>query len=70
MALHIETEANSLTPQDAAVSAGVSERTIRRYIASGVLPAYRLAGRRLLRIRRADLDGLLERVPSMPGGDA
>jgi excisionase family DNA binding protein len=46
------TEATELT--------GVSERTMRRWIAEGRLPAYRVVGQ--LRIRISDLDRLVERV--------
>jgi excisionase family DNA binding protein len=46
------TEATELT--------GVSERTMRRWIAEGRLPAYRVVGQ--LRIRIPDLDRLVERV--------
>jgi excisionase family DNA binding protein len=35
---------------------GVSSRTVRRWIRAGVLPAYRLAGRGLLRVDLNDLD--------------
>lgn len=41
----------------AAAPKGVSTKTVRRWVASGVLPAYRL-GPRLIRIRAADLDAL------------
>lgn len=47
---------------EAAEYAGVTDRTIRRYIAEGKLPASRLAGQRLLRIRIADLEALFEPV--------
>lgn len=46
--------------QQAAVRKDVSEKTIRRRIADGSLPAHRY-GTRLIRIRRADLD-----APSRP----
>lgn len=41
---------------------GVSDRTVRRWIADGRLPAVKVAGR-LLRIRRADLEALLQPRP-------
>lgn len=41
----------------------VTEQTIRRYIADGVIPGYRI-GKRSLRIDRHDLDALLTPVPS------
>lgn len=40
----------------------VSSRTIRRWIRDGHLPAYRLRGRGLLRIRLTDLDLLVTRA--------
>ncbi|MBK8732851.1 MAG: helix-turn-helix domain-containing protein [Actinomycetales bacterium] len=46
---------------------GITDRTLRRYIAAGELPAYRL-GARLLRFRRSDLDALLRPVPTAGGG--
>ena len=45
---------------------GVSEKTIRRHISSGRLPAYRI-DRRLIRIRREDLDALLRPIPTAGG---
>lgn len=51
-----------LSQEDAAEYAGVTVRTVRRYIAEGKLPASRLAGHRLLRIRVADIDALFEPV--------
>ncbi len=42
---------------------GVSTKTIRRYIAAGRLTAYR-TGPRLIRVDLADVDALLQRVPT------
>lgn len=50
--------------EDAAEWLGVSVKTIRRLVASGELPAYRL-GRRLIRIREADLQASLDRIPTV-----
>lgn len=47
--------------QAAHVQFGLSERTIRRYVDQGLLPAYRL-GPRLLRVDTADLEQLLRPV--------
>lgn len=47
---------------EAADYLGITDRTLRRMIAAGRLPAYRL-GPRLLRIDVADLDALLRPVP-------
>lgn len=41
-----------------------SPRTIRRYIAEGLLPAYRVGPRDIL-ILRADLDELLRPIPTV-----
>ena len=51
---------------EAAAIADVSARTIRRWIASGLLPGYRV-GPRLVKVDLADLDQLARRIPS--GGD-
>lgn len=53
-----------LDRHQAAAYLGCSEKTIRNYIASGVLPAYRVRGGRFLRIRRSDLEKLLIRIPA------
>jgi excisionase family DNA binding protein len=42
---------------------GVSVRTVRRRVASGVLPAFR-SGRRMIRIRINDVEKLLRRIPA------
>jgi excisionase family DNA binding protein len=58
-----------LTMTEAATELGVSLNTVRRRIADGSLPAYRIKGRsRLIRIRRSDLDNLQE--PVVGGGAA
>jgi len=49
------------TPREVAARLRVNERTVRRWIAENKLPAVRLAGR-LLRVRRADVDALLQDV--------
>jgi excisionase family DNA binding protein len=51
---------------DAATNYGVSSRTLRRWIASGRLPAYRL-GPRLVKIDPVDLDRLAARIPAAAG---
>jgi excisionase family DNA binding protein len=48
---------------EAAASRGVSTRTVRRWIAAGLLPAYRV-GPRLVRIDPDDLDRLERRIPT------
>jgi excisionase family DNA binding protein len=52
-----------LTLDDAAEHLLVSRRTIRRWIAAGDLPAYRV-GPRQVRIATADLDALMRRIPA------
>ncbi len=53
-----------LSQLDAAQYLGVTDRTIRAYIARGTLPACRVRGSRLVRIDRADLDALLRPIPT------
>jgi excisionase family DNA binding protein len=52
-----------LDPAEVAELYGISERTVRRRIAEGELPAYRL-GPRHIRIRREDVEALLVRIPT------
>ena len=49
-----------LTPEEAAETLGIHVQTMRAYIRSGRLPAIRLAGERAIRIRRGDLERVLE----------
>lgn len=51
------------TIQDAADRIGVSTKTIRRKIADGSLPAYRL-GTSIIRLRSDDVEGLLRPIPT------
>jgi len=57
-----------LSQVEAAEYIGVSDRTIRNYIARGVLPARRIRGSRSIRIELADLDALLKPIPSAKVG--
>jgi excisionase family DNA binding protein len=50
------------TVDQAADFLGIHHQTLRGYIKSGKLPAYRLAGEKVLRIKREDLMTLLEPV--------
>ena len=61
MADHSSTRYLSLT--EAADLMSVSVKTLRRRIADGTLPAYR-CGRRVIRVRVADLDQVFHRIPS------
>lgn len=49
---------------EAATQLAVSERTLRRRVADGSLPAERLQNSRLIRVRRSDVDALLRPIPS------
>jgi excisionase family DNA binding protein len=49
-----------LTPEKAAEALGIHVQTMRAYIRSGRLPAFRLAGERAIRILRDDLEKVLE----------
>ena len=51
-----------LTPEEAAEALGVHVQTVRGYVRSGKLAALRLAGERAIRIRRSDLETVLEPV--------
>jgi excisionase family DNA binding protein len=60
----VAVQTNYLTINQAAEQYGVNRRTVRRRIADGHLPAYRMAGSRYIRIKTADLDKLLTPVPT------
>ena len=49
-----------LTTEEAAGTLGIHVQTMRAYIRSGRLPAFRLAGERSIRLLRADLEKVLE----------
>jgi len=57
-----ETPRAFLSVQEAAEFLRVSQTTIRRYISSGRLPAYRVGAERLIRIKHEDLVGLLSPI--------
>ena len=54
-----------LNQAQAAEYLGVTDRTVRAYIARGVLPASRIKGSRLIRINSDDLDALLRPIPAV-----
>jgi excisionase family DNA binding protein len=56
-----------LTPEEAAEALSIHVQTLRAYVRSGKLPAMRLAGERAIRIRRSDLQTILE--PLVPQSD-
>jgi excisionase family DNA binding protein len=49
-----------LTPEEAAEALSIHVQTLRTYVRSGKLPAVRLAGERAIRIRRTDLEAVME----------
>ena len=58
-----------LSIQEAAHARGVTTKTVRRWIAQGLVPAYRV-GPKLIRIRPDDLENLDRRIPSAHSGAA
>ena len=50
--------------EDAGGILGLSTSTIRRYIGSGILPGFKVAGK-TIRVREADVLGLVERIPAV-----
>lgn len=52
-----------LSPPEAAAVLGITLRTLRKWIAEGDVPAYRLNSR-LIRLKREDLDLLLHPIPT------
>jgi excisionase family DNA binding protein len=56
-----------LSQVEAADYLGVSDRTIRAYIARGDLPASRVRGSRVIRIAADDLDAMLRPIPTSGG---
>lgn len=57
-----------LSQAEAAEYLGVTDRTIRNYIARGQLKGCRVRGSRLVRVDRAELDAMLRPIPAA-GGD-
>jgi excisionase family DNA binding protein len=56
-----------LTQAEAAEHLGVTDRTIRNYIARGVLKGYRVHGSRLVRVDAQEVDAMLRPIPSAGG---
>lgn len=54
-----------LSQAEAAAHLGVTTRTIRSYIARGLLPARRIEGSRLVRVRLSSVDALLAPISSV-----
>lgn len=59
-----------LSQAEAAEYLGVTDRTIRNYIARGQLRAHRPRGSRLIRIDLHELEDLLRPIPTGGGLDA
>lgn len=57
------TASEFLTIEQAAELMSMSCITIRRHIGDGSIPAYR-CGKRLIRIRRKDLEAAMKRIPT------
>lgn len=57
-----------LSQTEAADYVGVTDRTIRNYIARGQLAGHRVRGSRLVRIDRAELDALMRPIPAAKAG--
>jgi len=53
------------TQADAAEQLGVTDRTVREYIARGLLPASKIKGSRLIRIRQSAIDSMLQPIPTV-----
>jgi excisionase family DNA binding protein len=53
-----------LSQQEAAEYLGVTDRTIRNYVARGLVPAHRIRGSRLIRFDINELDAALRPIPS------
>jgi excisionase family DNA binding protein len=58
-----------LSVRQAADLLSVSTRTIRRYIKQWHLPAYRIAGQPTIRIKREDIESLLEPIAAEGSDD-
>jgi hypothetical protein len=54
-----------ITVEDAVWITGLSERTIRKYVAEGVVPSFRIGTgkRKLVRMRKRDVLGLMKPMP-------
>ena len=56
-----------VSPSAAAEHLGVTDRTIRNYVAAGRLTGYRL-GKRAVRLDLDEVDALLRPIPAAGGG--
>ncbi|MBY0372528.1 MAG: helix-turn-helix domain-containing protein [Bryobacteraceae bacterium] len=60
----VSVPAQYLSPEETAAALGVHVQTVRAYVREGKLRAHRLAGERVLRIRRDDLERLMQPLES------
>ena len=63
------TMSQDLTIQQAADNIGVHKNTVRKWIADGVLVAYRLNGTKIIRITQASINELKQPVRSVEGDE-
>jgi excisionase family DNA binding protein len=63
----VKGEREYLTPEEAAQLLGIHVQTMRSYIRTARVPAFRMAGERAIRIRRSDLDKILEPLETEKG---
>lgn len=56
----------NLTVEDVSKMFGVNQRTIRRWINDGKIPAHRLPGTRKFKLRRADIEVVLSEQNGAP----
>jgi len=54
-----------LSRAQAAGLLGCHFKTIENYIARGDLPAYKIRGSRFVRVKRADVEAMLVRIPTV-----
>ena len=57
-------ERQYVSQAEAAVIIGITDRGIRKLIADGRLPAYRMGNRQSIRIKLADIDSLMVPIPA------
>lgn len=56
-----------LNQSQAAEYLGVTDRTVRVYVSRGTLPGHKIKGSRLIRFDVADLDALMQPIPTVDG---
>jgi excisionase family DNA binding protein len=60
---------NLVSIQKGAEYAGLSDKTIRRYISAGDLHGFRI-GKKMIRVDLNEIEQLLKPIPTAGGGDA